>query len=142
MGSRRRGKCMGAWIMASTRLRCWALLLGLLATGCGTREGARREPAERYPRLETVAPVYANFPVKIDLTATVEALEKADLCARVPGVVAELAADIDIGRRVTSGEKLLRLDVPDLEADHHNKEALLEQARKQKQQVIESQNVA
>src|SRR5258708_2420980 len=121
--------------MTSAPFRFGALLLGLLAIGCGTRDAARREPVERYPRLETVEPVHANFPVQIELTATVEPFEKAELCARVPGVVAELASDIDIGRRVKAGETLLRLAVPDLEADHANKEAMLDHARKQKQQV-------
>src|SRR5262245_26444216 len=124
------------------RLRSSVLLAGLLAIGCGGRDTVSRAPVERHPRLETVEPVHANFPVRVDLTAHIEPFEKADLCARVPGVVADLASDIDIGRRVTAGEKLLRLAVPDLEADQKNKEAMLDQARKQKQQVIEAQNVA
>lgn len=77
----------------------------------------------------------------------VEAMEKADLCARVPGMVETLQPDpakpeVDIGRRVRAGEPLLKLAVPDLEADKRHKEALLDQAEKQKQQAIEAQNVA
>jgi RND family efflux transporter MFP subunit len=114
-----------------------------LATGCGGRLGKTPlAEVDRYPRLETVEPVRTMMQVKVELLATVDALEKADLCARVPGVVSYLPADVDIGRRVQAGEKLIELAVPDLLADRQQKEALAEQAKRQKQQVIEGQNVA
>jgi RND family efflux transporter MFP subunit len=50
--------------------------------------------------------------------------------------------EIDIGCRVSAGEPLLKLAVPDLEADKRHREALLDQAEKQRQQTIEAQNVA
>src|SRR5262249_21192198 len=66
-----------------------------------------------------------------------------ELCARVPGVVERFSPpDLDIGTRVTAGQELVHLAVPDLVADRRNKEALLEQARKQKAQAVQAQNVA
>lgn len=126
----------------------YRLILGLVSsailalTGCGHREHKPPSAAvERLPRLETVEPVRTLLPVRIELSCTVEPLEKADLCARVPGVVAFVVPDIDIGRRVAKDEKLIELDVPDLHAQKRQKEALLEQARRQKVQVEETRQV-
>ncbi|HLJ95173.1 MAG TPA: efflux RND transporter periplasmic adaptor subunit [Gemmataceae bacterium] len=128
-----------AWLLAAL----WAGVVG-----CGFADNKRR-PAEteRLPHLETVEPERYRLPVRIELSAMIEAMEKADLCARVPGVVESLQPDpekpeVDIGRRITAGEPLVKLAVPDLEADLKHKEALLDQAEKQKQQAIEAQNVA
>lgn len=135
--------------MFSIRRHAWlpAALMAAVA-GCGFADSKRR-PAEieRLPHLETVEPERYRLPVRIELSAMVEAMEKADLCARVPGTVESLQPDpgkpeFDIGRRITAGEPLVKLAVPDLEADLKHKEALLDQAEKQKQQTIETQNVA
>jgi RND family efflux transporter MFP subunit len=129
--------------MRQLRFAAFLLVTALLACGCGARLGkAPLAEVDRYPRLETVEPTRTMMQVKVELLATVEALEKADLCARVPGVVSYLPADVDIGRRIKVGEKLIELAIPDLVADRQQKEALCEQAKKQRQQVIEGQNVA
>jgi RND family efflux transporter MFP subunit len=116
--------------------------------GCGFTDN-RPHPSDeaRLPRLETVEPERYRLPVRVELTAVVDAMEKADLCARVAGLVESLQLDsgkpeVDIGRRVKAGDSLLKLAVPDLEADKKHREALLDQAEKQKQQAIEAQNVA
>jgi RND family efflux transporter MFP subunit len=57
-------------------------------------------------------------------------------------VVDHLPDEMDIGRRVTKNEVLLRLAVPELEADRKHKESLLAQARKQKVQAEEARAVA
>ena len=70
-------------------------------------------------------------------TETIEALIDAAFWASLrreegatPKIsLAYLPPDVDIGRRVKAGETLLWLDVPDLEAQKKQKEALLEQAR-------------
>lgn len=140
--------------------RTWAL--GLLALplvggllGCGHAGGrAKRGLVERLPRLEVVKPKRARLSRSVELAATVEALKRVDLSARVPGVVAYLPDDMDIGRKVTgpkydpsgkliaAGQVLLRLAVPDLEADRKHREAVLEQARKQKEQAEQALAVA
>ncbi len=122
----------------------WTLgvLIGLAGLGCGRADKARRTGGERLPRLEYVYPVRGPLERRLDLVATVEALQRVDLSARVPGVVEELGLDMDIGRKVKGGEVLLRLKVPDLEADKTHKEALREQVKKQVTQAKEALAVA
>ena len=133
--------------MLNLRHRTWLPAL-LLAVSCGCADNKPHPTdVERLPHLETVLPERYRLPVRIELTALVEAMEKADLCARVPGVVESLQLspgkpEIDIGSRVVAGEPLLKLAVPDLEADKKHKEALLDQAEKQKQQTLAGQEVA
>src|SRR5262249_51471295 len=104
---------------------CVLVLALAVAVGCDAPAARRRlSEVDRLPRLEAVEPIlHSLLPVRIELPATVEAMEKADLCARVQGVVEWLDADVDIGRRVTAGEPLLRLAIPELEAQKRHKEA-------------------
>src|SRR4051794_10223813 len=99
-----------------------ALLLGLLlafllpAAGCEKRKAGkpRLGEVERLPRVETVV---LGKPARLEVvrsyTATVEALEKADLCAMVKGYVKDLPTDLDIGKTAKQGELLFSLHVPD-----------------------------
>ncbi|HEV3258008.1 MAG TPA: efflux RND transporter periplasmic adaptor subunit [Gemmataceae bacterium] len=136
-------------------LSCLLAALPLALVGCGTRDAQpRTSESERLPRLETGHPRRGSLPVYIDLSATVEAFEKADLCARVPGMVESLRLnpetgqpdpyrpELQIGRKVTAGEPLVKLAVPDLEADKVLKEKMLEQAKNVKRQAVEAGNVA
>ncbi len=111
------------------------LLLGVLMAGVGchraTPPSKRGTVVERLPRAEVVTPRRERVVRTLDLAATVEAFKKVDLAARVPGVVAELSDTMDIGRRVKEGEVLLRLGVPDLEADRAHKRSVVEQSKKQ-----------
>src|SRR5207237_9079660 len=80
-------------------------------------------------------------------SARTGATDTAGSCAGVAGSVGSLQLvpgkrEVGIGRRVAAGDPLLKLAVPDLEADKRHKEALLDQAERQKQQTIEAQNVA
>jgi RND family efflux transporter MFP subunit len=125
---------------------CLMMLTGI----CGCRASGAKPPSpeeDRLPRVETVVPQHGLLPVHIELSAVVEPMEKADLCARVAGVIETLHLDqgkpeVDIGRRISAGEALIKLSVPDLEADFRYKEALLEQAHKQRDQTVESRTVA
>lgn len=112
------------------------------ALGCGHDGRPPREVAERLPRLEVVRPQRVELKRIVELAATLRAMKEVDLNARVPGVVEYLPDSTDIGRKVKQGEVLLRLAVPELEADKKHKQALLEQARKQKVQAEEALTVA
>src|SRR5262249_27365721 len=73
--------------------------------------------------------------------------EKADLSARVTGVVESLCLDpskpeVDIGRQVAAGEPLIKLAVPELEAERDNKLSLLEQAKSLRLQAEKALRVA
>jgi RND family efflux transporter MFP subunit len=108
-----------------------------LLAGCDPQQPRRRAGnAERLPRAEVVQPsIVETLARRIDLAATVEPMEKVDLCARVPGVVAFLPEYVDIGYRAKAGEKLVALDVPDLLAQKEQKVALLELAENQLEQI-------
>src|SRR5436305_7369287 len=111
-----------------------AAALPLLAAGCGKTHAGRSKrgaTVERLPRVEVVQPERKRLVRRLETSATVEALKKVDLSARVPGVVSQLDDRMDIGRPVKAGEVLLRLAVPELEADRAQKEALVEQAKRQ-----------
>jgi HlyD family secretion protein len=120
------------------------LILPLFAVvGCGHGAGKpARGQVERLPRLEVVQPTRTDLFRRTELAASVEALKKVELCARVPGIVVHLPDTVDIGRGVHKDEVLVRLDVPDLQADKRHKEALLGQAKKQKIQAEEARAVA
>ena len=115
------------------------------AAGCEKRKAGkpRLGEVERLPRVETVV---LGKPSKLEVvrsyTATVEALEKADLCAMVKGYVKDLPSDLDIGRTAKKGELLFSLHVPDLVADRDNKKALVEQSEKAEASAIQAVEVA
>lgn len=116
-------------------------LLAVLV-GCGHGGRPPRGSVERLPRLEVVRPQRVELKRVVELAATLRAMKEVDLTARVPGVVDYLPDRIDIGRKVKKDEVLLKLAVPELEADKKHKQALLEQARKQKVQAEEALTVA
>jgi RND family efflux transporter MFP subunit len=123
------------------------LLLPVLLTaaaGCGVHHPAppRLGEVDRLPRLETRLPERTTLVVKAEYTATVEALEKAELCAQVRGTVKAIAPDVDIGRPVKEGEVLISLDIPDVVAERESKKALLEQARNLQEQAVQARRVA
>jgi RND family efflux transporter MFP subunit len=121
---------------------CLALMLMALVVGCSRRPNRPQREAgvsiERLPKLEVTHPRRGRLKRFLEVSATVEALKKVEISARVPGVVGQLDDKMDIGRKVKEGEVLLRLDVPDLEADREHKQALLEQARKQEKLAKET----
>jgi RND family efflux transporter MFP subunit len=119
-----------------------AALLGL--TGCGSRQSnkPRLGEVERLPRLETALPERKLLTVSSELAATVEAMEKAELCAQVRGSVKTIAADIDLGRAIKEGEVLITLDIPDLRAELDNKKSSLELTRNLRDQAEQARKVA
>jgi RND family efflux transporter MFP subunit len=124
-------------------MRSVSLLLMLVAlAGCGS-PSAPTAPRERLARVETTAPAVESLPIRVELTATVEPLYRVDVCARVNGVVAEFfPANLDIGQRVLAGAPVLRLAVPELEAQREQRLAALSQAKNQVEQATEAERVA
>jgi RND family efflux transporter MFP subunit len=121
------------------------LCLSLPQAGCEKRRASkpRLGEVERLPRVETVL---LGRPAKLEIsrsyTATLEALEKAELTAMVKGVVKDLSEDLDIGRSAQKDEKLFSLHVPDLVAELNNKAALVEQNEKAEAAAIQAVEVA
>jgi HlyD family secretion protein len=132
-------------------MKSFPLFLGIIlaallpAAGCEKRKAGkpRLGEVERLPRVETVV---LGKPAKLEVvrsyTATVESLEKADLCAMVKGYIKDLPADLDIGKTAKKGALLFSLHVPDLVADRDNKKALVDQSEKAEASAIQAVDVA
>jgi RND family efflux transporter MFP subunit len=115
----------------------------LVTAGCSHQDDQPRlGEVDRLPRLETFQPERTTLTVQSDLAATVDALEKADLCAQIKGIVKTIPDDVDIGRPVREGDPLITLDIPDVVAEQANKNAMLEQATNLKDQAIQAVVVA
>jgi RND family efflux transporter MFP subunit len=124
------------------RSACLFLVLVGIA-GCEGAPTASKPTRERLARVEITRPTLETLSIQTELTATVEPLYKVDVCARVNGVVAEfIPANLDIGHRVTAGAPILRLDVPELEAQREHRLATLSQAKNQVAQATEAERVA
>jgi len=106
--------------------------------GCGSRKerAARNAEVDRLPHLEYIHPEkQTHLVLKRSYTVIIDALEKAELTARVRGEVKVMSPNADIGRNVTKNEALVILDVPDILADQQNKKALLDQSIAQQDQA-------
>jgi RND family efflux transporter MFP subunit len=119
------------------------LALGAFVAGCSQsaprpKRGAR---VERLLKVEVAHPVRKHIQRRLEVAATVEALRKVEVCARVPGVVKALDDSMEVGRKVKSGEVLLVLEVPELNAELAQKRAMLKQAEKMKRLARESWEV-
>jgi RND family efflux transporter MFP subunit len=122
--------------------RSLTALLLLVLTGCGLQPAKTRPEVDRLPRVETVTPQYLAREDTVELLATVEAMERARLCAQVQGEVRDLSASIDIGRPITKDEPLITLDIPAIRAEQASKQALLVQAKNLLDQAGEAKKVA
>lgn len=114
-------------------------------SGCEKRKAGkpRLGEVERLPRVETVV---LGKPAKLEIvrsyTATIESMEKADLCVMVKGFVKYMPPDLDIGRFAKKDEPLFSLYVPDLHADYENKKSLVEQFEKAEALAVQAVQVA
>jgi RND family efflux transporter MFP subunit len=121
--------------------------------GCDSRPAKPRlSEVDRVPRIETVQPELSTREVTVDLLATVEALERVRLCARVQagttglrgmrGFIKTIPSEIDIGLPVKEGQPLLDLELPDLQADRVTKGAYLALAKDSLRQAEQAIDVA
>jgi RND family efflux transporter MFP subunit len=129
-------------------IRSLLLMVAVAAVACGcgkhgsAKKYSRGQTIERLPKVEVVLPQRLELIRSIDVAATVEAYQKVELAARVPGVVLAVPPQMDIGYRVKTGEKLLELDVPDLRADRTLKAEQLAQTRSQHELAQKALKVA
>jgi multidrug efflux pump subunit AcrA (membrane-fusion protein) len=78
--------------------------------------------------VKTVRPKHdPTFNVSVDQPAYVEAYYEADLKARVAGAIKRGGILVAIGDRVKAGDDLVHIDVPDLESDVQQKDAVIKQ---------------
>lgn len=77
--------------------------------------------------VQAIHPFQEQVPRTIEATGTLAAQDQVELAMKVPGRVAELL--VDLGDRVTKGQRLARLDPTDLDLAVRQAAAALEQAQ-------------
>lgn len=115
-----------------------AFLAPLLVTpgGCGPASApapARNEPSASVPRVAVTTPERAAIRREVSQPGQIEALETTGIHAKLAGYVSQVA--VDIGDRVTSGQVLAELDVPEMVAERAQKQAMVEQAEADRAQA-------
>jgi RND family efflux transporter MFP subunit len=88
----------------------------------------------RTTRVEVTKPTVVESDRALSLPGTVRALEQTKIYARTTGYVRKWT--VDLGDKVTAGQLLLELDVPDLDAQLAQARAQLAQAQAAVKQVV------
>ena len=112
-------------------------LLALLNSGCGKPAGetaARGATTSRptIPRVTTVTPERMTIRRTSEQPGEIEAVEVTPMHSKLSGYVRTVAADI--GDRVTKGQVMAELRVPEIEADAKQKRAMIDEAKAEKKQ--------
>lgn len=137
--------------MNNQRITRWVAIVGAIAVVAGglwlgrrtltvkaadstTKAAAAARHSSPPRKVEVVKPARRTMSRSLNVPATIEAFETADLYARVSGYVGEVR--VDIGDAVKEGDCLATIDVPEMadelrqaEAAHRAKEAGLAQMR-------------
>jgi HlyD family secretion protein len=101
---------------------------GNLATGNpGTAHASPPTTAEALPRVQTITVAAQDLQQSIELPATIEGFENAELYAKIGGYLDSVA--VDIGDRVKKGDQLARLAIPEMEKELLQKQAAIAAAQ-------------
>jgi RND family efflux transporter MFP subunit len=84
--------------------------------------------ADRTPRVDVINPRRAAIAQRLQSNATLEEFEEADLYAKVSGYLSQVA--VDIGDRITAGQILAVVDIPELSKELAETEAQLDSRRR------------
>ena len=120
----------------------WSLL-AVAAAGCGgtPRGQGRPAPVARPSRAsKSCGPMRARSGASIEQPGQIEAYEVTAIHAKVSGYVQKW--NTDIGSKVTRGQVLAVLSVPELDAEVEQKQALIEEAEAKVTQARASEDVA
>ena len=74
----------------------------------------------------------------VEVPATVSAVQTVDLFSKVGGFLSEI--NVDIGDEFSAGDVLAKLNIPEMETDVVQKEAMLEQAKAEAKQAVAAVN--
>jgi RND family efflux transporter MFP subunit len=142
---------MAAW----SRRNGWWVLIAIALCGAASMvfwrphtQAAALEQATPVPpsakaagiRVSTVSPASGGLPRRATLPCSAHWYEVADLYARVSGYLERL--DVDIGSRVTEGQTLATVDVPELEQDVALADAAVHQATAEVKQTAARKKTA
>jgi multidrug efflux pump subunit AcrA (membrane-fusion protein) len=105
-----------------------SLVVCCIAAGCSQTapDKGKKETGSAPATVAVVHPQKKALRHVVEQPGTVQAYEETQLYARVPGYVGKWHADI--GQNVKAGETLAALDVPELEEQTREKQALVRQA--------------
>lgn len=127
---------------------------GLASVGCSTKSPQPAAVAPVGPTVTVVRPAKKAVTRVIEQPGTVEPIEETQLFAKLPGFVRSIAPDpsrppepgrehrIDIGSRVTAGQELAVLAIPELEEEAKQKAAVVVQSDAEVNQAAKSQEAA
>jgi HlyD family secretion protein len=128
----------------TVRLTIGLALIGAAAAGCDrpiaatTGQGGTKAAAP--VPVEIVRPTRATIRRTVDEPGQVEAFEVTSIHANIAGYVKSW--HVNIGSKITKGQVLAELDVPELVAEVDQKRALIEQAEARRDQAEAAINVA
>ncbi len=134
-----------AWLWGS----CGLLVMGglvivgaiLFPLGSGPTSAKNAIPASQQtsqtgPRVPTVKVVRQDLKRTVEMVATVESYETADLYAKIGGYLETLA--VDIGDPIAKGQALAQLSIPEMDKELVQKEALVKQAEATAEQALKA----
>jgi len=122
---------------ASTAMKGFIVVSGIVALGLGLGgtwyfgsppPSKATAAADRTPRVDVINPRRAAIAQRLQSNATLEAFEEADLYAKVSGYLSQVA--VDIGDRITAGQVLAVVDIPELSKELAETEAQLDSRRR------------
>jgi RND family efflux transporter MFP subunit len=103
------------------------LLLLLVTTSCSRSGGVQAAPVSQEPPTVAVAiATRADLSSGMNLTAEFEPYQEVDVMAKVSGYIRQIT--VDIGDRVTEGQLLATLEVPEMQDDLTRAAAAIEEA--------------
>jgi multidrug efflux pump subunit AcrA (membrane-fusion protein) len=118
------------------------LALAAAAAGCGESPALKANQAAgaAVTRVEVVKPQRASIRRSTEQPGQIEAYEMTPIYAKVSGYVEKW--NVDIGAKVTKGQVLAVLSVPELDAEAEQKQAVVEQSEAMLAQARASEEVA
>ena len=93
------------------RALLWTTLTAAVLAGC-SQTAPTHNPGGAQPRIETVSIRQQDLAQTIEMPGTVEGYETAELYAKVGGYLEEVF--VDIGDRITQGQPLAKISVPEM----------------------------
>ena len=122
---------------ASAAMKSFIAVSGIVALGLGLGAAwyfgspppsKATAAADRTPRVDVINPRRAAVAQRLQSNATLEAFEEADLYAKVSGYLSQVT--VDIGDRITAGQVLAVVDIPELSKELAEMEAQLDSRRR------------
>jgi RND family efflux transporter MFP subunit len=120
----------------------WLLALLTTTAGCSQAPGAKADLAQRpvLTRVEVVRPERLAIRRSTQQPGQVEAYELTSIHAKVSGYVQKWT--VDLGAKVTKGQVLAVLSVPELDAEAEQKHSMVEEAQAKLAQAKAAEEVA